>query len=112
MPQYLLTFHGGGTPEGEEAQAAVMAAWNEWIEDVGESMIDAGNPVAVTKTIAADKSVTDGAVGEPVTGYSIIDAESFDAAVAMARGCPIFDDGGSVQVGELVDMNATQQEAP
>ena len=29
MAKYLLVYHGGRMPEGEEAQAKVMAAWGD-----------------------------------------------------------------------------------
>lgn len=104
MPNYLLAYHGGGTPEGEEAQAAVMVAWNEWLEETGEAMLDLGNPVGATKTVNADGSVSD-APANPVTGYSIVEADDIEGAIAIAKGCPIIADGGSVEVAELVDLS-------
>ena len=34
MAKYLLVYHGGGMPEGEEAQAKVMAAWGTWFQNL------------------------------------------------------------------------------
>jgi hypothetical protein len=104
MPNYLLTYHGGGTPEGEEAQAAVMEAWNDWLDETGEAMLDLGNPVGEARTINADGSVS-AAPANHVTGYSIIEADDMAGAIAIARGCPILADGGSLEVAELVDMS-------
>lgn len=104
MPNYLLAYHGGSTPEGEEAQAAMMEAWNAWMETHGEALLDIGNPVSRTVTVASDGSVGDGPA-DPVTGYSIIEAETFDDALTIARACPILADGGTVEVAELVDMD-------
>jgi hypothetical protein len=39
-----------------------------------------------------------------VTGYSIIEADSLDAAVELVKGCPILQSGGSVEVGETFDV--------
>ena len=103
MPNYLLAYHGGTTPDGEEAQAAVMEAWNEWMEAVGESLLDAGNPVGQSKTLNADGTVGEAAT-DGLTGYSIIEADSLEAAIEVARSCPILADGGSIEVAELVDM--------
>ena len=100
MPNYLLAYHGGGTPEGEEAQAAVMQAWNDWLDETGDAILDLGNPVGDARIINADGSVS----ANNVTGYSIIEADDMDDAIAIAKGCPILADGGSVEVAELVDM--------
>jgi len=103
MPNYLLAYHGGSMAETEEAQAAVMEAWNDWMDAVGESLLDAGNPVAQSRLVGADGSIRE-VEGNPVTGYSIVEADDLDAALEIARGCPVLADGGSVEVAELVDM--------
>ena len=36
-------------------------------------------------------------------GYSLIDADSLDQAIALAQSCPLVDHGGGVDVGELTD---------
>jgi hypothetical protein len=109
MPNYLLAYHGGSIPEGEEAQAASLEAWNEWMDAVGEQLLDGGNPVGASRTIGSDGAVSE-TEGDRVTGYSIIEADDIDAAIELARGCPILADGGSVEVAELVDMMAFDDE--
>lgn len=103
MPNYLLAYHGGSTPEGEEAQAASLEAWNDWMEAVGEQLLDGGNPVGASQTVSADGSVAETG-GDRVSGYSIIEADDIDAAIEIARGCPIIADGGSIEVAELIEM--------
>ena len=61
--------------------------------------MDGGNPVSHVKTIGNDGAVRDGTVNPP-TGYSIIKAESLDAAVALAKGCPVLGGGASIEVAE------------
>ena len=104
MANYLLAYHGGGMPETEEEGARVMAAWGEWMGAVGAAMVDGGNPVGQAATVAADGSRADGGGANPVTGYSVIRADSLDAAVAMVAGCPIHAAGGSVEVCETFDV--------
>lgn len=104
MAKYILAYHGGGMPETEEEQAAVMAAWNAWYGSLGEAIADGGAPVAFAKTVAADGSVSDGGGANPLTGYTVVSAGSMDEAVAHASGCPIRDSGGSIEVGELIEM--------
>ena len=95
---YLLVYHGGAMPESPEEGAQVMQAWTEWFGSIGDALVDGGNPVSATKTIGADGSVTDDASGP--SGYSIIKADSLDAAVALAKGCPVLQGGASIQVAE------------
>lgn len=103
MTKFVLLYSGGGMPETEEEQAAVMAAWFAWYEGMGEAVFDAGNPFApAAKNIASDGTVSDGAA--PSTGYTILSADSIDAAVALAKGCPILNDGGTISVTETFDL--------
>lgn len=100
MATYLLAFHGGGMPETEEDRARVMAAWGEWYGRLGAAVVDGGNPVGMARTMSPDGSVADGGGVNPVSGYTIIAAADLDAAVEMARGCPILNAGGSIEVCE------------
>lgn len=101
MPKYHLTYTGGRTPESDEEAAAVMGAWNQWFRDLGDAVVDGGNPLGPVQTITPGGAVRDGG---DVTGYSIIAADDLSDAVTKAKGCPILTDGGSVEVGECVDM--------
>jgi hypothetical protein len=103
MAKYLLAYHGGGMAETEEEQAAVMAKWGAWYAGLGASLVDGGAPTMPTQTVAADGSVGDGGAN-PVTGYTIITADSMDDALDKAAGCPIRESGGSIEVGELIEM--------
>jgi hypothetical protein len=99
MANYLLIYHGGSMPEGEAEQAKVMSAWTNWFGKLGDKLVDGGNPVSQTRTIAANGSVSDGS-SNPSTGYSVIKAGSLDEAVALAKGCPVLGGGASVEVAE------------
>lgn len=103
MANYLLAYTGGSTPETEEARDAQMAAWGKWFQDLGEVVVDPGNPFGPSKAIAADGSVGDGAQSG-LTGYSVLTADSLDAATEMAKGCPVFAVGGRVEVYETFEV--------
>jgi hypothetical protein len=104
MAKYLFSYHGGKMPEGEEAIAEMMAAWGAWFESMGETVLDGGNPVMTSATVASDGSTSDGGGANPVGGYGLFEAASMDAATEMAKGCPVLTSGGSVEVGETIDM--------
>ena len=98
MANFLLTSHGGRMPETKEEQDRVMAAWTAWFGQLGDRLVDGGNPISQSKAISADGSVMD-ATSAP-TGYSIIKAESLDQAVGLAKGCPVLAGGAALVVSE------------
>jgi len=99
MTDFVLLYSGGSMPETEEEQKTVMAAWNAWMGKLGSSLKDGGNPFTpASKTISPDGSVSDGGGG--ASGYSIISADSWDAAIEMAKGCPVLQGGDQITVYE------------
>ena len=107
MANFLLTFHGGGMPETKEEQDRVMEAWNAWFGKLGDALVDGGNPISQSRAISPDGSVMD-ATSAP-TGYSIIKADSLDAAVALAKGCPVLAGGANVLVSETFPVMSAQK---
>ena len=106
VAKFLLTYHnpsGGGLSQNADEQAKSMAAWNAWFGQIGSALVDGGNPVGATKTVAANGSVSNGASNR-ATGYSIINVNSIDEAVKASQMCPVLADGGSVEVGELLEV--------
>ena len=104
MAKYLCVYHGGSHPETEEEAAKVMDDWGSWLGSLGAAVIDGGNPVGQSKTMQPDGSVTDDGGANPVSGYSLIEATGDDDAIAKAKGCPILEAGGSIEVAEAMDM--------
>jgi hypothetical protein len=39
-----------------------------------------------------------------VTGFSIVSADSLDLAIELAKGCPVLEIGGAVDVYEAITM--------
>ncbi len=103
MAKFMFAYHGGGMPETPEEGEKVMAAWREWMGNVGDAFVDAGAPLGMSKTVSSGGVADDGGAN-PISGYSIVEAADMDAALAMAKGCPIMDSGGSVEVAEAMDM--------
>lgn len=101
MANFVLLYSGGSMPATEAEGKAVVAAWDVWFHKLGGNLVDGGNPFTPTaKTVSADGKVTDGPVGGMASGYSVIKADSLDAAVAMAKGCPVFMGGAKITVYE------------
>ena len=83
MKKFVLLFHDTWLPDPE-----VMAAWQAWFAQVGDRFVDSGNPFAggleVTRDGTRSLSSADGAA----TGYSIVSADSLEAAARLLEGCP------------------------
>lgn len=104
MPNFAFVYHGGSRPETQEAGEKAMAEWRAWFEGMGGAVVDPGNPVGMSRTVT-DKGVSDNGGANPVSGYSIVTAADMDAALGMAKGCPMVkDSSGSVEVAEILPM--------
>ena len=60
-------------------------------------------PFGPSKTILQDGSVVDGAT-DPAAGFTVLQAESMEAAIALAKPCPHISAGGSIEVVEGLNM--------
>jgi hypothetical protein len=102
MANYILAYHGGKMPETPEEGAAVMAKWQAWFGTLGDAVVDGGAPVGMSRTVSSSGVADDGGAN-PLSGYSIVKADSIDAATEMAKGCPILEHG-TVEVAEAMEM--------
>ncbi|WP_374621957.1 hypothetical protein [Devosia sp.] len=104
MPKYLLAYHGGGMPATPEEGERVMKAWNDWYGLLGPAIADGGAPTGRARTVAASGAVAEGGGGNPITGYTVIEAANLERATELATGCPIRAAGGSIEVCECIQM--------
>jgi hypothetical protein len=103
MAKYLLAYRGGGMPATDAEREQVMAAWGQWMGSLEDALVDGGSPFGLSRSIASDGSVADGAPSS-LTGYSIVSADTIDAATEQARGCPILASGGTIDVYEGIPV--------
>jgi hypothetical protein len=92
MATYLFTFR---PPTGYAPSADTFGAWSNWQLELGARLKDRGNPGFAACSLGI--GVADTTLG----GYSLIRAGRLDAAVALARGCPMLGAGGAVEICEL-----------
>lgn len=104
MPKYLFVYHGGSAPRSEEEGKKAMAAWGQWFGSMGKDVIDGGNPVGPSTTVAGDGNVVNNGGANPAAGYSLVEAKDVNDAVAKAKGCPILAGGGSVELAETFEL--------
>ncbi len=103
VAQYVIVYLGGNPPPTPEEGQRHFSRYVEWLRSLGDAAVSPANPLMHTRTVQADGSVTEGGDSE-MSGYTIIEAESIDAAIALARGCPFLELGGRLEVSERADM--------
>jgi len=102
MPKFIFAYHGGKKPESPEAGAALMARWNAWLTALGDAVVSPGNPVGKSKTVSAT-GVADNGGPDPLSGFSVMQADTIEAALEMAKSCPHLEHG-TIEVAEMMDM--------
>lgn len=108
MTNFVFVYYNAGSMDSADAAAMdeVKKAWGAWFAKLGESLVDGGNPFN-NNGMAVQASGASSIENFPATGYSIVKAESMDAAVEMAKGCPMLSDSGdeaAVRVYETMPM--------
>ncbi len=102
MPDFIIAYHGGKKPESPEEGAKDMAKWKAWIDGLGDAVVNPGTPLGKSK-IVSSAGVSDDSGSNSLTGFSIVKADSMDAALEMAKECP-FLDIGTLEVAEVMKM--------
>jgi hypothetical protein len=93
--KYMLAFRGQA---GRQLTGEEEARWPAWFDQIKDSIANFGSRVGEVREVGARAGRADA-----LSGYIVINADSLDAAATLADGCPIHQQGGSVEVGELVD---------
>ena len=103
MPQYMITYLGGEHSSNPEEGKKHMSRYEDWLSSLGNAAISPANPLKNTSTVNSDGTVTPGGITS-MSGFTIIEADSMDKAIAIAKDCPFLDIGGSLEVSELIQM--------
>ena len=85
MSAYLFTFRA---PDDYAPSADTFSTWAGWQVKLGARLKDRGSVALAAAALGT--STADTTLG----GYSLIRATSLDAAVDLARGCPILSAAG------------------
>lgn len=105
MKKFVFIYYGGGKPD-DMSYDEVMADWRKWYEEIGDKLVDGGNPFNDGAKSVTNKGVSN--VGDrPSGGYTIVNAEDMDAAVEIAKSCPMHKhnpDTAVVEVYEAMPM--------
>jgi hypothetical protein len=112
MSEFAFLFRGRNRQTPPDQQQATIQKWGAWFKALNERGVitNPGQPLAAGGRIVEGqgKAVNDGPFAEIkdlVNGFIIVEAADLDAAAEIARGCPILDDDGSVEVRPVLVFN-------
>jgi hypothetical protein len=108
---YLLLFRGGSNPEDmtPEQMKTTMNNWMTWMKGLkqrkqltsGQPLQDGGKMLSGRKgsNVAPYRDTPDS-----IGGYLLIKAKNLAEATKIAKGCPIFNNGGNVELRAIHQM--------
>ena len=113
MPKYMLLLHDNPnafanvSPEAMQKVVEKYIAWGKKLREAG--VMRAGDkltdePGRVMRRKDGQVYVTDGPYSESkelLGGYYMIEADTYDKAVELARDCPQLDYGGTIEVRQV-----------
>ena len=87
-------------PSSEEMQA-LQAAWYAWMQKFSSAIVPGGDELKHSGQVLKAGLVTDGPYVETkeiIASFGVIQADNYDAALAIARACP---PGHTIEIRQL-----------
>lgn len=103
MAHYLIVYLGGDQPSTPDEDRRNFSKYMNWLSSLGDAAISPANPLKNTHTVNPDGAITTGGT-TTMSGYTLIEADSMESALSMAKACPFLEVGGSLEVSELIEM--------
>jgi hypothetical protein len=105
MTEFAFLFRGRDPSGPAELQQAVMEKWSAWMKSLHQRGVitNPGQPLHDDGMVVSgrDKVVSDGPFAETkdlINGFIVVQAASLAEAAELAKGCPILEQGGRVEV--------------
>ncbi len=102
MSNYIMAYHAGLKFEPPEGGAKGMEKFKAWVGSLGDAVVNPGTPLGMSKTVSSG-GVSDNGGENRLIGFSIVKADSMDAALEMAKVCPYLEIG-TIEVAEMMEM--------
>lgn len=103
MKRYVYVYLGGNHPSDPEEANRHFGKYMKWLASLGDAVVSPTIPLKDTHTVSPDGTIREGG-SSAMSGFSIIEAESIEAALTIAQACPFLEIGGSLEVSELMQM--------
>ena len=112
MAEFLYLYRGGQRGATPQESEQIMQRWMNWFKELTASgnVKDGGQPLEAEGKVVKDKgrTVTDGPFAEAkdlVGGYTLIEAPNLERAAELAKGCPVLERGGAVEVRPIMQLD-------
>jgi len=111
MSEFTFMFRGRETSQSREQQQQCTAKWTAWFRELsakghlkepGHPLVDTGRVISSRKRIVSDGPFAE--AKDIIGGYAVIVAADLNEAAELAKGCPILEVDGSVEVRELLTL--------
>lgn len=115
MKDFALIFRNEAGNEAKltpEVVNTLVTDWGNWVGSIATSgkLTSPGSRLGFDgRSIKPGNVVADGPyaeIKETLRGFHVVKADSIDEAISIANGCPILSIGGSVEVRDIIPMNA------
>lgn len=112
MTTFTFLYRGREMSPSPEQMQKTTEKWLAWFKELeGKGAIgNIGHPLEDTGKVVTgnNKLVQDGPFAEAkdvIAGFTMVEADSLEHAAELARGCPILEVGGSVEVRPVRTVN-------
>lgn len=110
MADFLYLFRNVPVKQSPEQMQKTMPKWQAWMGELAKTgNLKGGEPLKAEgrQLVGKSKKLVDGPFTEAkdvIGGYLIVTANDLNHATEIARGCPIFDEEGQVEIRPLAQM--------
>jgi hypothetical protein len=108
---YLLLFRGGANPADmtPEQMKTTMNNWMAWMSQLKKNkQLKLGHPLEdggkILSGIKGKDAVSFEDNKDTIGGFLVINAKNLTEATKIAKGCPIFNNGGTVELRQGAEM--------
>ena len=112
MAEFLYLYRGGRRGWTPEESQEIMQKWMTWFKELTASgnLKDGGQPLEGEGRVVKSEGgpITDGPFAEAkdlVGGYTLVEAPTLERAAELARGCPILERDGFVEVRPVMKID-------
>jgi hypothetical protein len=114
MNEFTLIFRNDQDPDvkySPEQMQAIIDKWQNWMGGIAaqNKLSSPGNRLGFEGAVVKPNNVvTDGPyaeIKEMISGYIIVKTDSLAEAIEFAKGCPVLNMGGSVEVRSIMPMS-------
>lgn len=111
MNEFILIFRNEQNPDVQfspEQMQGILKQWRDWMGGIAaqNKLANPGARLAYEGAVVRSPTmITDGPYAETkeiVSGSIVVKAADLAEAIEMAKGCPVFNAGGSVEVRAII----------